>query len=313
MNSANNRNASAAARARARDLSSTDVKSAFTSSSKASCNNNNDNNINCTSDGARTMGVTISSRAPASRVPDPSMKDSSHKMNSLEGGSKGGYRCTPQQVQKSHQRNSSFWRGPHPPGDSPGSYRQNHNSHRSFNGRDAQQHQRMQPTMINPRNNYISPPPAIPDHHDMYFTIAKQTEYYFSPVSLWKNIFLRRHMNEQGWVPVSVIAGIHQVEKLMKGIPDKIQYILDAVRASTIVETKGDKIRKRYDWIKWILNVPKDGNSANPEMNNHLPSSNEKGSTSESNKLKDLLKEFSAWDKIEDLQTSFINFTWKLP
>ncbi|RZC77050.1 hypothetical protein C5167_001214 [Papaver somniferum] len=209
-----------------------------------------------------------SSGTPASTVPDPSVKDSSHKMNSLEGGSKGRDRFTPQQDQKSHQRNSFFRRGPHPPGYSPGSYRQNHISHRSFNVRDAQQHQQMQPTTIN---------------HNLYFTIAKQIEYYFSPESLWKDIFLRQHMDEQGWVPVSVIADVHQVEQLMKGIPDNHKYILQALKASKIVETNGDKIRKRYDWIKWIL--PKDGNSTNSEMNNHLRSSNEEG-TSEGNKVK---------------------------
>ncbi|KAI3930766.1 hypothetical protein MKX01_037212 [Papaver californicum] len=305
-----------------------------------------------------------SSGTPASTVPDPSMKDSSHKMNNLERGSKGRGGFAPQPDQSSHQHNSSFRRGsggPHPRGDGHGSYRQNQNhmgrrehdhrdwnSHRSFNGRDAQQHQQMHPRMGNPRNNYIRPPPGnvngafiappqpvplrpfgnamgypdmpspvyfVPDplrgvpfipaaplpmffpgaDPNLYSTIARQIEYYFSSVNLCKDIYLRQNMDEQGWVPVSLISGFHRVEQLMKGIPNNIQFILDAVRASTIVETKGDMIRKRNDWMNWILpttainfapipvpqsvGVPKNGNSTNPDMNNHLQSSNGEGTS----------------------------------
>ncbi|XP_026433042.1 la-related protein 1B-like [Papaver somniferum] len=306
-----------------------------------------------------------SSGTPASTVPDPSVKDSSHKMNNLERGSKGRGGFAPQPDQSSQQHNSSFRRGsggPHPRGDGHGSYRQNQNhmgrrehdhrdwnSHRSFNGRDAQQHQQMHPRMVNPRNNYIRPPPGnvngafipppqpvplrpfgnalgypdmpspvyfVPDplrgvpflpaaplpmffpgaDPNLYSTIAKQIEYYFSSVNLCKDIYLRQNMDEQGWVPVSLIAGFHRVEQLMKGIPNSIQFILDAVRASTVVETKGDMIRKRNDWMNWILpptattnfapipvpqlaGVPKSGNSANSDMNNHLHSSNGEGTS----------------------------------
>ncbi|KAI3840775.1 hypothetical protein MKX03_006511, partial [Papaver bracteatum] len=172
---------------------------------------------------------------PASTVPDPSVH------NSLEGRSMGR-----QQDQKSHQGNYmdfiNFGSG----------YRKNHR-HRSFNGRDVQQHQQMHPTMINPRNNHTSPPAAPLPDHSMSSTIAKQIEYYFSPASLSKNISLRQHMDEQGWVPVSLISGFRQVDQLLEGIPDCIEFILDAVRQSTIVETKGDMIRKRNDWKRWIF------------------------------------------------------------
>ncbi|XP_026456353.1 la-related protein 1A-like [Papaver somniferum] len=132
-------------------------------------------------------------------------------------------------------------------------------------------------------------------------------------------------MDEQGWVPVSLIAGFHRVEQLMKGIPYSVQFILDAVRTSTTVETMGDMIRKRNDWMNWILppaatnfapvpvpqpvGVPKDGN---PEMNNHLQRSSGEG-TCEVNKIKDLLREISTCDRIEDIRSGFYNFTFKLP
>ncbi|KAI3906576.1 hypothetical protein MKW98_009484 [Papaver atlanticum] len=280
MNSANNRNASAGASAKARGSSSKSSVRANIGKGKPSVTVASPPPTSVSQELSQqqssSAGVSVenpqksSSGTPASTVPDPSMKDSSHKMHSLEGGSKGRDRFTPQQHLKSHQRNSSFRKGSHPPG----SYSQNHISHRSFNGRDS-----------NDQHAFI----------DLSSTITKQMEYYFSPESLQKNIFLCQHMDEQGWVPVSVIAGFHKVKQLVKGIPDCILFILRAVRGSTIVETKGDMIRKR--------------------KNDHLQSSNGEG-TSEvtaSNQMKDHLRGFSAWDKVEDIRNSFFNFTFELP
>ena len=39
----------------------------------------------------------------------------------------------------------------------------------------------------------------------------------------------------------------------MKLLTENIQLILEAVRTSTIVEVQGDKLRKRGDWMKWIM------------------------------------------------------------
>ncbi|KAJ0096420.1 hypothetical protein Patl1_29153 [Pistacia atlantica] len=36
-------------------------------------------------------------------------------------------------------------------------------------------------------------------------------------------------------------------------LTDNIQLILDALRSSTVVEVQGDKIRKRNDWMRWII------------------------------------------------------------
>ncbi|KAJ4964135.1 hypothetical protein NE237_024074 [Protea cynaroides] len=97
-----------------------------------------------------------------------------------------------------------------------------------------------------------APPPAIyfpapdPQLRDM---LVKQIEYYFSSENLCKDIFLRQNMDEQGWVPVSLIASFNRVKLLT----NNISFILDAVRSSTVVEIQGDKIRKRNDWMNWPL------------------------------------------------------------
>ncbi|XP_027360635.1 la-related protein 1C-like [Abrus precatorius] len=99
--------------------------------------------------------------------------------------------------------------------------------------------------------------PAMP-HHTLFFTgpdpqlhskIVHQIDYYFSNENLIKDTFLRQNMDDQGWVPIKLIAGFNKVVHLT----DNIQLILDAVRTSSVVEVQGDKIRRRNDWSKWIM------------------------------------------------------------
>ncbi|KAK7271688.1 hypothetical protein RJT34_27788 [Clitoria ternatea] len=117
---------------------------------------------------------------------------------------------------------------------------------------------------------FVAAPPPPPDslrgvpflppmpHHTMFFTgpdpqllsmIANQIDYYFSNQNLVKDTFLRQNMDDQGWVPIKLIAGFNKVMHLT----DNIQLILDAVRTSSVVEVQGDKIRRRNDCRRWIM------------------------------------------------------------
>lgn len=101
---------------------------------------------------------------------------------------------------------------------------------------------------------YIShamPPVMYYQHQDpqLLSVLVKQIDYYFSSENLCKDIFLRQNMDEHGWVPISLIAGFNRVKQLTKDV----QCILDAVQMSTVVELQGDKIRKRHDWMNWLL------------------------------------------------------------
>ncbi|KAL1825014.1 hypothetical protein ACET3Z_011792 [Daucus carota] len=90
--------------------------------------------------------------------------------------------------------------------------------------------------------------PPIPDPQ-LHVKIMNQIEYYFSNENLVKDTFLRRNMDEQGWVPIKLIAGFKKVMNLT----DNILLILNAVQASTVVEVQNDRIRKRNEWMKWIM------------------------------------------------------------
>uniref|UniRef100_A0A0D9VPP9 HTH La-type RNA-binding domain-containing protein n=1 Tax=Leersia perrieri TaxID=77586 RepID=A0A0D9VPP9_9ORYZ len=85
--------------------------------------------------------------------------------------------------------------------------------------------------------------------------LLRQIEYYFSDDNLCKDPYLRQHMDDQGWVPLSLIAGFNQVKKLT----NNVQFILDTVLQSTVVEVQGDKMRKRERWEMWLF--PKQGYS----------------------------------------------------
>lgn len=117
------------------------------------------------------------------------------------------------------------------------------------------------------------PPPmffAVPDP-SLHSRIVSQIDYYFSNENLVKDTYLRQNMDEQGWVPVSLIAGFKKVLYLT----DNIQLILDAMRASAKVEVQGNKLRRRSDWMKWLINPPAHySNSPSPRAAGQSPDQN---------------------------------------
>ncbi|KAJ1403907.1 Winged helix-like DNA-binding domain superfamily [Sesbania bispinosa] len=99
------------------------------------------------------------------------------------------------------------------------------------------------PPVPHPALFFAGPDPQL------HSRIVNQIDYYFSNENLIKDTFLRQNMDDQGWVPIKLIAGFKKVMLLT----ENIQLILDAVRTSSIVEVQGDKIRRRNDWGRWIM------------------------------------------------------------
>ncbi|KAK5802829.1 hypothetical protein PVK06_030454 [Gossypium arboreum] len=90
-----------------------------------------------------------------------------------------------------------------------------------------------------------------PEPHDnqLHASIVNLIDYYFSNENLIKDTYLRQNMDDQGWVPIKLIAGLKKVSLLT----DNIQLITDALQSSTVVEVQGDQVRKRIDWMRWIM------------------------------------------------------------
>ncbi|KAI3798823.1 hypothetical protein L1987_34103 [Smallanthus sonchifolius] len=131
--------------------------------------------------------------------------------------------------------------------------------------------------------------------HDplLYANIVKQIDYYFSNENLVRDTYLRRNMDEQGWVSVSLIAGFKKVSLLT----DNVQLILDAMQTSTLVEVQGDKIRRRNDWMKWIMPAP--GQYSNPSS----PQTNHEGLVSQIQGL--ALNEPTPANQVHTVETYF--------
>ncbi|CAN4100698.1 unnamed protein product [Withania somnifera] len=79
-------------------------------------------------------------------------------------------------------------------------------------------------------------------------SIVKQIEYYFSDQNLQNDHYLLSLMDNQGWVPISIIADFKRVKKMSTDIA----FITDALQGSSTVEVKGDKLRRRDEWSKWV-------------------------------------------------------------
>ncbi|XP_020592201.1 la-related protein 1B-like [Phalaenopsis equestris] len=102
--------------------------------------------------------------------------------------------------------------------------------------------------------------------------LRKQIEYYFSSENLYTDHYLKKQMDDHGWVPVTLIAQFRRVQRLMDErqsiydsfrlwsfmemqvmpLADDIQFILDSLRLSYFVEVQGNKVRKRHEWDKWV-------------------------------------------------------------
>ncbi|KAF5462156.1 hypothetical protein F2P56_018186 [Juglans regia] len=126
------------------------------------------------------------------------------------------------------------------------------------------------PVSMEPYRPFIPHPLPLlmPEPPPLPALLVHQINYYFGDNNLVTDDFLRSHMDDQGWVPITLIASFPRVKKLSTNI----KYILDSLKASTIVEVQDDKVRKRNDWKKWIpasALLPSDSGSVSPNNSSH--------------------------------------------
>ncbi|CAG0884686.1 unnamed protein product [Cyprideis torosa] len=93
--------------------------------------------------------------------------------------------------------------------------------------------------------------------------IRAQIEYYFSEDNLQKDFFLRRKMDQLGYLPLSLIASFHRVQSLTQ----EMGIIVEALRGSTQVEMLDDMfIRCAKDPHIWPIRDSLGSVSAVPSM-----------------------------------------------
>ncbi|CAH8362377.1 unnamed protein product [Eruca vesicaria subsp. sativa] len=107
---------------------------------------------------------------------------------------------------------------------------------------------RVYPPLFAPYPGNQGPQALSPEKLDLQGRVIKQIEYYFSDENLENDKYLISLMDEQGWVPIKIIADFKRVKMMTMDV----EFIVHALRFSKSVEVQGDKIRKRDEWSKWV-------------------------------------------------------------
>jgi len=121
----------------------------------------------------------------------------------------------------------------------------------------------------NPRLPPIQPPQAMSYDAQMYpqtaipydyfsanvlALVQTQVEYYFSVDNLCKDYFLRRNMDSQGYVFLSVIANFKRMKEMTTDY-DMIRAACEESREVDLVygEDGADRVRRMSGWESWVL------------------------------------------------------------
>ncbi|CZR60805.1 uncharacterized protein PAC_10701 [Phialocephala subalpina] len=108
----------------------------------------------------------------------------------------------------------------------------------------------LQSLSATPYNSYV-------DEASLVQLVTMQLEYYFSIDNLCKDVYLRKHMDSQGFVFLSFIAGF----KRIKALTTNFELLRYACQESDIIEViQGaedgkDRLRRAEGWEKWIMTM----------------------------------------------------------
>ncbi|EPX70777.1 RNA-binding protein [Schizosaccharomyces octosporus yFS286] len=92
--------------------------------------------------------------------------------------------------------------------------------------------------------------------YDVKGFLTSQIDYYMSIENLCKDMFLRKHMDDEGYVPVAFLASFNRI----KSLTSDINLLLEACEASSVVTLNPlfetpikAKVRRSVTWEPWIL------------------------------------------------------------
>ncbi|KAI8941386.1 hypothetical protein NX059_002609 [Plenodomus lindquistii] len=188
---------------------------------------------------------------------------------------------------QSMQSSSSFSMGPRSPtvfnpenssffSQSQGKYNRNAHRSQSMTTTDSYRFPPYQngsaaPMQGYPVYDYGMMPPMSPlafngygvDQFALFNMITTQVEYYFSIDNLLKDMYLRRHMDSQGFVSLEFIAGFNRI----KNLSTDLELIKLVCQQSGDVEYRTsengqDRLRRRDGWAQWVLKMEERDESA---------------------------------------------------
>jgi la-related protein 1 len=59
-------------------------------------------------------------------------------------------------------------------------------------------------------------------------------------------------MDEEGWVPLTVISVFHR----LLALTTDLKVLADSIEGSALLECKDEKIRRKEDWKTWLVTKP---------------------------------------------------------
>jgi hypothetical protein len=101
--------------------------------------------------------------------------------------------------------------------------------------------------------------------------ICYQIEYYFSDENLTSDIYLRRKMDANGYIDLTLLASFNRI----KALTQDIQVLVDAIKHSSLVEVNMQelKLRRRDNPEKWPLKPLLENHHLNPDVPEFVPRS----------------------------------------
>jgi len=108
---------------------------------------------------------------------------------------------------------------------------------------------------------FVTPPyssvPLLMTEDTLRDALQQQIEYYFSVENLCKDIYLRQHMDNEGWVSFSFLASFNRVRSLSADIA----FLAEVAKQSTQLDVNGECVRTKVDWKNWVI----PGNTVAPQ------------------------------------------------
>ena len=86
--------------------------------------------------------------------------------------------------------------------------------------------------------------------------IVAQLEFYFSKENLCRDVYLRSHMDADGYVPIQVLAGFNRIRSLTGNcqlIADSIIAYSNTMTVPLQVDTQRERVRLRDNWQTWTI------------------------------------------------------------
>lgn len=99
-------------------------------------------------------------------------------------------------------------------------------------------------------NQMYQAPPGQNQYEMTLTSVAYQIEYYFSVENLCKDMYMRKLMNSNGWIPLASLAAFNRLNSLTGG---DFNLFLEACKWAPSVEVAGEKIRLHHGWEHWVF------------------------------------------------------------